>query len=181
MTARLLPGPQGQPAATAPVPPASFTPAPHSAPVVFSQARAEGRGQGSRRPSRAGRPRDRATQLGGRPAWIREGRSVGLQMFFPHCALSAARRSSLSPSPARFLIRGPKGGALRRFLPPAALMRGLPMVKGDRPDRAPEHKKKIMKTKSNKNQSSELQSRPEQLSTDKNTAAATGSCRRQPS
>src|ERR1035437_6858613 len=43
---------------------------------------------------------------------------------------------SHSPSPARFLIRGPKGGALRRLLPPAALMRGLPMVKGERPDRA---------------------------------------------
>ena len=50
-------------------------------------------------------------------------------------------------------------------------MRGLPMVKGERPDRAAEHKKNIMKTKSNKNQSSELKSRPEQLSTDKNTAA----------
>jgi hypothetical protein len=35
------------------------------------------------------------------------------------------------PPPARFLIRGPEGGALRRFLPPAALMRGLPMVKGE--------------------------------------------------
>ena len=44
------------------------------------------------------------------------------------------------------------------------------MVKGERPDRAAEHKKNIMKTKSNKNQSSELKSRPEQLSTDKNTA-----------
>jgi hypothetical protein len=45
------------------------------------------------------------------------------------------------------------------------------MVKGERPDRAAEHKKNIMKTKSNKSQSSELKSRPEQLSTDKNTAA----------
>jgi hypothetical protein len=45
------------------------------------------------------------------------------------------------------------------------------MVKGERPDRAAEHKKNIMKTKSNKTQSSELKSRPEQLSTDKNTAA----------
>ena len=52
-------------------------------------------------------------------------------------------------------------------------MRGLPMVKGERPDRAAEHKKNIMKTKSNKSQSSELKSRPEQLSTDKNTAAQT--------
>ena len=52
-------------------------------------------------------------------------------------------------------------------------MRGLPMVKGERPDRAAEHKKNIMKTKSNKNQGSELKSRPEQLSTDKNTAAQT--------
>ena len=52
-------------------------------------------------------------------------------------------------------------------------MRGLPMVKGERPDRAAEHKKNIMKTKSNKTQGSELKSRPEQLSTDKNTAAPT--------
>jgi len=52
-------------------------------------------------------------------------------------------------------------------------MRGLPMVKGERPDRAAEHKKNIMKTKSNKTQGSELKSRPEQLSTDKNTAAQT--------
>jgi len=50
-------------------------------------------------------------------------------------------------------------------------MRGLMRVKGDRPDRAAEHKKNIMKTKSNKHQGSELKSRPEQLSTDKNTAA----------
>jgi hypothetical protein len=34
VAARLLPGPQGQPAATAPVPPASFTPAPHSAGLI---------------------------------------------------------------------------------------------------------------------------------------------------
>ncbi len=34
VSARLLPGPQGQPAVTAPVPPASFTPAPHSAGLV---------------------------------------------------------------------------------------------------------------------------------------------------
>ena len=47
------------------------------------------------------------------------------------------------------------------------------MVKGERPDRAAEHKKNIMKTKSNKSQSSELKSRPEQLSTDKNTATQT--------
>jgi hypothetical protein len=37
-------------------------------------------------------------------------------------------------------------------------------VKGERPDRTAEHKKKTMKTKL-KNQKSELQSRPEQLST----------------
>jgi hypothetical protein len=37
-------------------------------------------------------------------------------------------------------------------------------VKGERPDRTAEHKKKTMKTKLN-NQKSELQSRPEQLST----------------
>ena len=43
------------------------------------------------------------------------------------------------------------------------------MVKGERPDRAAEHKKNIMKTKSNKNQSSELKSRPEQLSTNTQT------------
>ena len=52
-------------------------------------------------------------------------------------------------------------------------MRGLPMVKGERPDRAAEHKKNIMKTKSNKHQGSELKSRPEQLSTDKNTSTET--------
>jgi hypothetical protein len=43
-------------------------------------------------------------------------------------------------------------------------LRGLFVVKGERPDRTAEHKKKTMKTKL-KNQKSELQSRPEQLST----------------
>ena len=52
-------------------------------------------------------------------------------------------------------------------------MRGLQEVKSDRPDQAAEHKKNIMKTKSNKHQDSELKSRPEQLSTDNNTATQT--------
>ncbi len=43
-------------------------------------------------------------------------------------------------------------------------MRGLLIVKGERPDRTAEHKKKTMKT-NNKNQKSKAQSRPEQLST----------------
>jgi hypothetical protein len=38
-------------------------------------------------------------------------------------------------------------------------------VKGERPDRTAEHKKKTMKTTSSKSKKSELQSRPEQLST----------------
>lgn len=47
------------------------------------------------------------------------------------------------------------------------------MVKGDRPDRAAEHKKKTMKTKSQKISSgSDLKSRPEQLSTGTRTPEA---------
>ena len=49
----------------------------------------------------------------------------------------------------------------------------LKMVKGDRPDRTAEHKKKTMKNKTQKIKSApELQSRPEQLSTPKPVAAA---------
>jgi hypothetical protein len=53
-------------------------------------------------------------------------------------------------------------------------MRGLNVVKGDRPDRAAAHKKKTMKTKSNKNQIKdlELKSRPEQSTTATATATA---------
>ncbi len=50
------------------------------------------------------------------------------------------------------------------------------MVKGERPDRAAEHKKNIMKTKSNKRKF-RAQELPSSLSTDKNTApTATPGC-----
>ncbi len=46
------------------------------------------------------------------------------------------------------------------------------MVKGDRPDRTAEHKKKTMKTNRKNQSKSGLQSRPEQLSTNPKTATA---------
>ena len=80
---------------------------------------------------------------------------------FPRC--SPLHRIVLSPSLAR-LCQGAGRGALWRLLPLAALFRGLLVVKGERPDRTAEHKKKTMKTNTNK-KPVKAQSRPEQLST----------------
>src|SRR5579864_2685339 len=76
---------------------------------------------------------------------------------------SPLHRLVLSPSLARFT-----GG--RTWFLLKATSTGRPasrsfFVKGERPDRTAEHKKKTMKTNTNKNQKSEAQSRPEQLST----------------
>jgi hypothetical protein len=62
------------------------------------------------------------------------------------------------------------GGKYRRvpsedYSPPPPCFAGL-FVKGERPDRTAEHKKKTMKTKTNTHQK-KAQSRPEQLSTEK--------------
>jgi hypothetical protein len=54
------------------------------------------------------------------------------------------------------------------------------MVKGDRPDRAAEHKKKTMKTTSKIKSGSELKSRPEQLSTSTQTPKAVATAPAEP-
>ena len=101
VTARLLPGPQGQPAVTAPVPPASFTPAPHFA-ELKTKFRARGRkGRAgpphvARRRGRPARERQRATPYSW-PSAKGKPQLVGFQIFFPLCASSAERGSSLSP------------------------------------------------------------------------------------
>ena len=65
----------------------------------------------------------------------REGRkAAALRSFSRRSERLSLHQSCLPPSPARFNRRGPERGALRRFLPRAALLSGLFRVKGDRPD-----------------------------------------------
>src|SRR5580692_13067652 len=68
----------------------------------------------------------------------------------------------LSPSLAR-LHRGPSWCPLKTTPTGRPVARSF-FVKGERPDRTAEHKKKTMKTNTNKNQI-KAQSRPEQLGT----------------
>jgi hypothetical protein len=89
---------------------------------------------------------------------------------FSDGALLCLLQSGLSPSPARFDQGAKTGGALKitpACRPDARANSG----EGRETGPSSRAQKNIMKTKSNKNQSSELKSRPEQLSTDKNTAA----------
>ena len=74
---------------------------------------------------------------------------------------SASARSFALTSP---LLRGPSWCPLKTTPTGRPVSRAF-FVKGERPDRTAEHKKKTMKTNTNKNQKSGALSRPEQLST----------------
>ncbi len=113
VVAPLLPGPQGQPGTNRASPSRILHASPSLRTVIFDWARAN-------------RKETPALSWRGPFPWAQPEKLVGLQVFFPLCAPSAARRSCLSPSTRPLsLIRGPERGALRRFLPRAALLRGL--------------------------------------------------------
>ena len=85
-----------------------------------------------------------------------------LNVFRSFSALLPSASAFLSPSLARFR-RGHSWCPLKTT-PTGRLAARAFIVKGERPDRTAEHKKKTMKTNTNKNQI-KAQSRPEQLST----------------